>query len=101
VLLGSGAPCQLQTLAGQEHGRTIPLADNSFGEALVRLAGTVGAIDSQRARQSSLPIVWPVVVQNFRSVNEPLAAAGYRTPAKSEVRSRVRRLVTNRSAYTR
>jgi hypothetical protein len=27
VLLGSGAPCQLQTLKGQEHGRTIPLAD--------------------------------------------------------------------------
>ena len=27
MLLGSGAPCQLQTLAGQEHGRTIPLAD--------------------------------------------------------------------------
>jgi len=27
VLLVFGAPCQLQTLAGQEHGRTIPLAD--------------------------------------------------------------------------
>jgi hypothetical protein len=27
VLLVSGAPCQLQSLAGQEHGRTIPLAD--------------------------------------------------------------------------
>jgi len=22
-----GAPCQLQSLAGQEHGRTIPLAE--------------------------------------------------------------------------
>src|SRR5450756_12790 len=27
VLLVFGAPCQLKKLAGQEHGRTIPLAD--------------------------------------------------------------------------
>jgi hypothetical protein len=27
VLLVFGAPGQLKTLAGQEHGRTIPLAD--------------------------------------------------------------------------
>jgi hypothetical protein len=27
VLLVVGAPCQLLSLAGQEHGRTIPLAD--------------------------------------------------------------------------
>jgi hypothetical protein len=27
VLLVFGAPDQLKTLAGQEHGRTIPLAD--------------------------------------------------------------------------
>jgi hypothetical protein len=27
VLLVFGAPCQLPSLAGQEHGRTIPLAD--------------------------------------------------------------------------
>jgi hypothetical protein len=27
ALLVFGAPCQLQSLAGQEHGRTIPLAD--------------------------------------------------------------------------
>jgi hypothetical protein len=27
VLLVFGAPCQLQSLAGQEHGRTIPLAE--------------------------------------------------------------------------
>jgi hypothetical protein len=26
VLLVFGAPCQLRLLAGQEHGRTIPLA---------------------------------------------------------------------------
>ena len=30
VLLVSGAPCQLQSLAGQEHGRTIPLADKEL-----------------------------------------------------------------------
>jgi hypothetical protein len=29
VLLVFGAPCQLRLLAGQEHGRTIPLADLS------------------------------------------------------------------------
>jgi hypothetical protein len=28
VLLVFGAPCQHETLAGQEHGRTIPLADS-------------------------------------------------------------------------
>jgi hypothetical protein len=27
MLLVFGAPCQLPSLAGQEHGRTIPLAD--------------------------------------------------------------------------
>jgi hypothetical protein len=27
VLLGLGAPSQLRLLAGQEHGRTIPLPD--------------------------------------------------------------------------
>jgi hypothetical protein len=27
VLLVFGAPCQLRLLAGQEHGRTIPLSD--------------------------------------------------------------------------
>jgi hypothetical protein len=27
VLLVFGAPCQLRLLAGQEHGRTIPLAE--------------------------------------------------------------------------
>jgi hypothetical protein len=29
VLLVFGAPCQLRLLAGQEHGRTIPLTDFS------------------------------------------------------------------------
>ena len=27
MLLGLGTPCQLLSLAGQEHGRTIPLPD--------------------------------------------------------------------------
>jgi len=31
VLLVFGAPCQLRLLAGQEHGRTIPLADMASG----------------------------------------------------------------------
>jgi hypothetical protein len=30
VLLVFGAPCQLRLLAGQEHGRTIPLSDVGF-----------------------------------------------------------------------
>ena len=30
MLLVFGAPCQLRLLAGQEHGRTIPLADNGL-----------------------------------------------------------------------
>src|SRR6266436_4654397 len=34
VLLVFGAPCQLHLLAGQEHGRTIPLADMDLPEAL-------------------------------------------------------------------
>jgi len=34
VLLVFGAPCQLQSLAGQEHGRTIPLADLPRGSVL-------------------------------------------------------------------
>ena len=31
VLLVFGAPCQLRSLAGQEHGRTIPLTDITHG----------------------------------------------------------------------
>jgi hypothetical protein len=36
VLLVFGAPCQLKTLAGQEHGRTIPLPDMPVRLARVR-----------------------------------------------------------------
>jgi hypothetical protein len=32
VLLVFGAPCQLRLLAGQEHGRTIPLTDIRPGD---------------------------------------------------------------------
>ena len=41
VLLVFGAPCQLQSLAGQEHGRTIPLADIGQHFRSVNLAGTM------------------------------------------------------------
>jgi hypothetical protein len=34
VLLVFGAPCQLPSLAGQEHGRTIPLPDSLDRELL-------------------------------------------------------------------
>jgi hypothetical protein len=30
-----GAPCQLQSLAGQEHGRTIPLAEATVTSGLL------------------------------------------------------------------
>jgi hypothetical protein len=36
VLLGFGAPCQLPLLAGQEHGRTIPLTDLALALASVQ-----------------------------------------------------------------
>jgi hypothetical protein len=34
VLLVFGAPCQLRSLAGQEHGQTIPLCEVPLGSAL-------------------------------------------------------------------
>ena len=36
VLLVFGVPGQLQSLAGQEHGRTIPIADVANAEAALR-----------------------------------------------------------------
>src|ERR1700736_3556850 len=45
MLLVFGAPCQLRLLAGQEHGRTIPLAD---------LKGTESQVPSL-----SLALPWP------------------------------------------
>ena len=41
VLLVFGTPCQLQSLAGQEHGRTIPLAEVTSATAPVRKVGSV------------------------------------------------------------
>jgi hypothetical protein len=37
VLLVFGAPCQLRLLAGQERGRTIPLADMRSVEQLIAI----------------------------------------------------------------
>jgi hypothetical protein len=39
VLLVFGAPCQLRWLAGQEHGRTIPLGDIDLDEFLRETVG--------------------------------------------------------------
>ena len=39
MLLVFGAPCQLRSLAGQEHGRTIPLADMALAWATSQLLG--------------------------------------------------------------
>jgi hypothetical protein len=45
LLLVFGAPCQLRWLAGQEHGRTIPLTDIRFQYNPPQLLlGTVKAI---------------------------------------------------------
>ena len=44
MLLVSGAPCQLRSLAGQEHGRTIPLADMPLGR---ESAGSVGVFHGE------------------------------------------------------
>jgi hypothetical protein len=50
VLLVFGAPCQLRLLAGQEHGRTIPLADRSHVEGRSRETyGRVGLGGKQRS----------------------------------------------------
>jgi hypothetical protein len=46
VLLVFGAPCQLPSLAGQEHGRTIPLAD--LGQALVGCRPSVSFLRMSR-----------------------------------------------------
>jgi hypothetical protein len=55
VLLVFGAPSQLKTLAGQDHGQTIPLADIAGGEYRVldrdknnSMAGAFGAVGSNR-----------------------------------------------------
>ena len=50
MLLVFGAPCQLRWLAGQEHGRTIPLADmGSSGSETVTMECTVGISRSNLA----------------------------------------------------
>jgi len=50
VLLVFGAPCQLRLLAGQEHGRTIPLADIQVPACLIS-----AALQTYRTNVSGLP----------------------------------------------
>jgi hypothetical protein len=47
VLLVFGAPCQLPSLAGQEHGRTIPLADIGSGGGVSRNPGGTNAKENE------------------------------------------------------
>jgi hypothetical protein len=42
VLLVFGAPCQVRLLAGQEHGRTIPLTDIALDQLLCPVGATSG-----------------------------------------------------------
>jgi hypothetical protein len=47
VLLVFGAPCQLRLLAGQEHGRTIPLGDISHWH--------IRSVPCSRHRSAAIP----------------------------------------------
>jgi hypothetical protein len=47
LLLVFGAPCQLRLLAGQEHGRTIPLPDIDF-HAQMRYTEVALGVQSDR-----------------------------------------------------
>jgi hypothetical protein len=55
VLLVFGAPCQLQSLAGQEHGRTIPLPDMNRTWHLKFYVGT-GCSATRREPDCARPI---------------------------------------------
>jgi hypothetical protein len=63
VLLVFGAPCQLRLLAGQEHGRTIPLSDNKRRRnclvkkylAMPVVGQSVHTCHAQIARRANLP----------------------------------------------
>jgi hypothetical protein len=50
VLLVFGAPCQLQSLPGQEHGRTIPLTD--IGTTGQRITKLINGLSIPPARKS-------------------------------------------------
>jgi hypothetical protein len=53
VLLVFGAPCQLRSLAGQEHGRTIPLTDicSKAGDSTAVLLSAPWAVRHDVAHQ--------------------------------------------------
>jgi hypothetical protein len=62
VLLVFGAPCHLRSLAGQQHGRTIPLADMHpyFGRPISRMSNTGQS-------GADLPEHWATVLASSRS----------------------------------
>src|SRR6266446_7738122 len=55
VLLVFGAPCQLRLLAGQEHGRTIPLGDIGMGRRFLRLVPIYFSRSHTSLRKSVFP----------------------------------------------
>ena len=87
MLLVFGAPCQLRSLAGQEHGRTIPFADMGFDSVrrLNRRAYRMKDCLSAYAR-SSLP---------------KLILSPRRPPARSGPENRARRLSMRRTKPAR
>ena len=67
VLLVFGAPCQLQSLAGQEHGRTIPLAE----VAALRICDAAAAVIEVR---HGFPDGWRKSLKGRHPRGPPIAA---------------------------
>src|SRR6266436_53425 len=96
VLLVFGAPCQLRLLAGQEHGRTIPLADyRPIAQAV--LMGFPGA-GSQRGRDGQADEIKEGCKEDCRQAGRCEAyPPRRRQPADCEGRRRRRRAGLHRS----
>jgi hypothetical protein len=67
VLLVFGAPCQLRRLAGQEHGRTVPLADMGF---IARVSFSLYPTARQSANRTDIKITTTPVAKTSRSANK-------------------------------
>jgi hypothetical protein len=72
VLLVFGAPCQLRLLAGQEHGRTIPLADPRGQFTLTsRVNVTSGVLRASKNHVDILPLPLTSISPRASSTNSP------------------------------
>jgi hypothetical protein len=89
VLLGSGAPCQLQTLARQEHGRTIPLGE-TYPSVRLALSVAKTAEDRDRAHYAEVVRMNCSVAQRCASsedtkIRTEVAAIGWGACARSGI----------------